>query len=159
MGRQLKMSTPSEGAVFLVPLEPFGYATGVLARGDGYGRAFGYFFGPRLERKDQIVVESLRADLALLVCKFGDHHLFEGKWPLIGRIPDWTRVRWKLPLFTRSHDRSDSCYLVEYSDSLDVVSERVVLRGSPEAQGLPYDSQIGSGNVALNLSKLLPVHQ
>lgn len=41
-----------KGAVFLIPLRDFGYAIGVLARSDGDGQCFGYFFGPRVKSNE-----------------------------------------------------------------------------------------------------------
>jgi len=148
---------PVEGSVFAVPLQPSGFAVGVLARVSGKGRAFGYFFGPRVPRFRDVKIDELRPEIAAMVCKFGDYGLVNQKWPVIGQVPNWMKARWELPRFTREHDHADKSYLVEYDDCLNAISERIVPRDSDCLKGLPYDSQLGSGIVEARLSKLLPI--
>jgi hypothetical protein len=148
----------AEGCVFLVPLSPSGYAAGVLARWDNGGRAFGYFFGPRIASKTDVDVTLLRPQAALLTARFGDHGLHTGRWACIGNVVDRSRNLWTVPKFIRQHDHADRVFLVEYDDALNVRSERTIPADSSEAVGLPYDSQFGSGVIEAKLSKLLVTH-
>lgn len=57
---------PIEGTVFLVPLRAEGYAVGVLARANGEGQCFGYFFGRRVMGPDEVNVSKLAPEDAVL---------------------------------------------------------------------------------------------
>ena len=147
-----RSSTYCEGAVFLVPLPTSGFGVGVLVRGDGKGRAFGYFFGPRVEGENQVNIDGLKPATAILTCRFGDHGLFNGRWPIIGHINDWKDNRWVMPGFVRPHDHGSLRFLTEYDDCLRAISERV---DALSVSHLPDDAQYGSGVVEKKLGKLL----
>ncbi|HEU5297545.1 MAG TPA: Imm26 family immunity protein [Burkholderiaceae bacterium] len=142
------------GTVFLVPVAPKGFAVGVVIRADGRGRAIGAFFGPRVNGTSDANPSELRLETALLVCRFGDHGLYTHRWPVIASIPNWSAAQWSVSKFSRRHDNPDLCYVTEYDDSLNAISERVL----PAAEGkkLPDDAQYGSGVVETKLAKLLP---
>jgi hypothetical protein len=149
------MTTPKEGAVFLVPLKPWGFAAGVLARTDGKGRAFGYFFGPRVKDAAMIDIAAFVPNDAALICKFGDHGLHTRRWMVVGGIANFDRKVWTLPRFRRAHDFKEYIYVTEYDDSLNCCSETLVPNDAANLSTLPVDSQLGSGNVELKLSKLI----
>lgn len=149
MKKQLALS---EGNVFLVPLS-VGFAVGVLVRFDGRGRAYGVFFAPRRASKEEVVISELKPEDGCLRFRFGDHGLYTGRWPVIGRIPLWNREQWALPKFWRSHDDINLCYITEYDDKLDVCSEIVGTKS--DADALPYDAQYGSAIIESKLEKLL----
>lgn len=142
-----------EGAVFLIPLPTSGFGVGVLVRSNGKGQAFGAFFGPRIESADQVAIDDLRPDLAILTCRFGDYGLFNGRWPVVGKIKDWDSNRWPLPNFVRAHDQATLRYLSEYNDRLELISENVV--NAMSVSKLPEDVQYGSGVVEMKMGKLL----
>lgn len=144
---------PSTGSVFLVPLQSGGYAIGVLVRADGRGRAYGLFFGPRLMLVDSLPVSSLNPEQAILHCRFGDHALHSGRWPVIGRISEWDSWKWPVPKFSRRHDCLKKCYITEYDDDLNVISEAVA--SVSEGRDFPEDAQLGSGVVESKLDKIL----
>ena len=125
------------------------------ARANGRGKAFRCFFSPRVERAEDVDGSALAPTAAILVSRFGDHGLHTGRWPVVGVVPNWDRMRWSLPQFVRAHDRSTSVYLVEYDDNLEVPSETIVTRRICERKNLPYDSQSGSAVVEARLSRLL----
>jgi hypothetical protein len=76
-----------------------------------------------------------------------------GPFCAIGSIPNWAVAPWSVSKFARRHDDPDRCYVTEYDDSLNAISERVV----PAAEGkmLPDDAQYGSGVVEVKLAKLV----
>jgi hypothetical protein len=115
-------------------------ALGVVARADGKGIALGYFFGQH---------HDLDPAKAVRVCRFGDRGILTGRWRVVGRVPDFVRAQWPVPVFCRSGE-----ILVHYDDqTLQVVSER---RSSPEeCRGLPEDGLEGSGFVEIKLTRLL----
>lgn len=141
------------GAVFLVPVAPGRFAIGAVIRADGRGRAVGAFFGPTVSGPSEVDASNLRLETAVLVCRFGDHGLHTKRWPVIGSIPNWVASAWSVTKFARRHDNPDLCYVTEYDDSLNVISERVL----PAAEGsmLPVDAQYGSGVVEAKLAKLV----
>lgn len=142
-----------EGAVFLVPLPTSGYGVGVLVRTNKKGQAFGFFFGPCVENAGQVVIENLKPANVMLMCRFGDYGLFNGRWPIIGHIKDWKINRWDLPKFVRPHDYENLKYLTEYNDRLQAVSEHVV--DAQSVSHLPEDAQYGSSIVEKKLGELL----
>jgi len=58
-----------------------------------------------------------------------------------------------MPPFFRRHDNPTLRYVTEYDDVFNVTSEMVV--PAVEAEGLPEDSQLGSGIVESKLARLL----
>ena len=139
------------GAVVLVA--PSGIAIGVVIRADGKGRAIGAFFGPRADGASDVNLSELRLKDALLICRFGDHGIHTKRWPVIGSIPNWANASWAVTKFSRGNDNPDLCYVTEYDDSLNGISERVL--SAAEGKGLPDDAQYGSGVVEAKLAKLV----
>ncbi|MCI0527762.1 MAG: immunity 26/phosphotriesterase HocA family protein [Nitrospira sp.] len=79
----------SEGTCFAAPLRKGGFARGVVARMDGQGIVFGYFFGPQLSSMEETQVTSeLQSERAILCGRFGDLGLLKGEWKIIGAIPE-----------------------------------------------------------------------
>ena len=141
------------GSVFLVPIAPAVFAIGVVISADGRGRAVGAFFGPTVSGASEVDASKLELATAVLVCRFGDQGLYTKRWPVIGSIPNWDRVAWSVTRFVRRHDNPDLCYITEYDEALDVISEDVV--SAFYGNGLPEDAQYGSGVVEAKLAKLL----
>lgn len=149
----MKKLAVKSGAVVLVPVAPTGFAVGVVIRADGRGRAIGAFFGPRVNGASDVNPSELRLKTALLICRFGDHGLHTKRWPVIGSIPNWGSTPWSVTKFSRRHDNPDLCYVTEYDESLDAISERVL--PAAEGKGLPEDAQYGSGVVEAKLAKIM----
>lgn len=149
----MKKLVIESGAVVLVPVAAAGFAVGVVIRADGRGRAVGAFFGPTVNGASDVNASELRLENALLVCRFGDHGLHTKRWPVIGSIPNWGSAPWSVSKFSRHHDNPDLCYVTEYDEKLNAISERVL--PAAEGKGLPDDAQYGSGVVEAKLAKLL----
>ena len=151
-----------EGDCFAVPLPDGGYAIGVIARASsnrGKGVLLGYFFGPRrtaLPSLDQLT--SLTRKDAAYVCRFGDLGLLNATWPVLGRLPRWSRAEWPMPSFIREQLVSGITFKVVYADDdpARVVSEAET---SDTAADHPKDGLLGAQAVALILSKTLPTVQ
>lgn len=141
--------TLKEGTIFTVPLEPSGHALGVLARTNGKGKAFGYFFNPAND------LSRLNWNDSVLVARFGDHGLHTGRWKIVGHVENWRREEWPLPSFMREHDNPKLAYLTRYNDELEAVSEEIVSSELLDRKLLPVDSQYGSGVVEKLLSRIL----
>ncbi len=144
----------SEGTWFAVPLQNGGYAIGTVARLDGDGVTFGYFFGPK---KASVPSES---EVARLQCRdavwtgqFGDLGLLEGRWPIIWHDPSWNRDEWPLPPFVRVDVISGQASKAVYSDDLDFEYEEPC---DPElASQYPKDALSGDVAVEIRLTRLL----
>ena len=139
----------------MVPLRPAGFAICLVARCNGKGSAFGYFFGSTIEDPSGPVESNLSLGDALLVCKLGDHGIHTGKWRPAGRISPWHPADWPMPLFSRDHDDPDKIYLTEYTDDLSVIVERLLTRDEALAHSSLPEEQLGSGIVEVRLSRLL----
>jgi hypothetical protein len=134
---------------------PSGFAAGVLARADGKGRAFGYFFGPRVQRSATLDTAMLSPPGAVLVCKFGDYGLRTRRWPVVNRIASFSRTVWALPRFQRDHDSKEYVYVTEYNDSFYPQTEMMLRRHEVDLSAMPEDIQFGSDIVESKLSKLI----
>ncbi|MDF1488273.1 hypothetical protein [Tessaracoccus caeni] len=118
----------------------------------------GYFFGPpRVEVPSLNDVGFYRPDDAVLRGKFGYLGLKDGRWPILGRLPDWDPVLWPMPRFFRGEPitgRVFESFFDEKSPSR-FLGER---RASPEeAKGGASDGLMGAEYVEIKLAKLLGV--
>ena len=119
-----------EGDWFAVPLGQGGYALGIIARTSQLGVLLGYFFGPRRTELPTLDdVTGLRPDAAVWITRFTDHGLRGRRrsgilWPILGRLADWDRSTWPLPVFARLDSRTGHAFRVYYGgddDQLTVV--------------------------------------
>src|SRR5437016_3923009 len=141
-----------EGSVFLVPLKTGGYARGVVARAGPTGTGlFGYFFGPCIPSIDVASLGDLHPSKAVLRLRFGDLGLINGKWPMIGMVPDWDRSQWRIPDFARRPPGMRPV-LVRYSDldPMRVEAEYPI----EDDSNLPTDSSSGQEAVEIKLTKI-----
>jgi hypothetical protein len=148
-----------EGDWFAVPLrDGVSFAVGRVARMARGGVLLGYFFGPR--RSDVPSLAQLRAydaREAVVIRRFGDLSLIEGKWPVLGQDGPWVRTSWPIPTFGRLVDvlSPPVAWLVEYPADDPNATPRET-RTSPEAcKSLPSDGLLGAGAVELLLTKVL----
>jgi hypothetical protein len=145
------------GAIVSIPLRSGGFARAVIARADGEGRMFAYFFGPKRSTVNELVSLPLpTAQNAILSGKCGDLALVNGKWSIIGRIEPWEPNDWPLPKFVSDANDPESITITEFDDeTLDAKSVRTVSRNSIDWQALPIDMMMGSGSVEIKLTRLL----
>ena len=145
------------GSIFFVPLRDGGFARGIVARFDGRGLVFGYFFGPRLSTVPRELDQTkLFAKDAILVGQFGDIGLRNGEWPLVAKLEDWNSESWPMPLFTSHAEREDQVILTEYDEyTLDTKKVMTKLRTEVDAAMLPIDRVMGYGSVEVKLTTLL----
>ena len=144
---------PALGTAFLVPLRDSGFALGVLARADGKGSALGYFFGPRVSGADEVELDSIDPEDALLVGMFGDLELIKGNWPVVGETEGWSPDRWPIPPMSRIDEKAGRAWLSTYDDALRCVNETEI--ASAEASRYPYDRLMGAGAAEIRLTKLI----
>ncbi len=144
---------PIEGTVFLVPLRAEGYAVGVLARANGEGQCFGYFFGRRVMGPDEVDVSKLAPEDAVLKGKFGDLELLRGKWPTVRLLLNLDRTRWRMLPLARVDEAAGRAWLSTYDDQFNCVEEKEIT--PDKAAEFPYDRMMGAGAVEIRLTKLL----
>jgi hypothetical protein len=147
----------TEGTCFLVPLRKGGYARGVVARLNGKGVVFGYFFGPKLEKTENGVVDAtLNAQNAIFIGQFGHLGFLKGEWPIIGKIEPWIRADWPLPPLFRADERAQVGFISYYDeDSLRCLREQKIKLGEVDTSKFPEDSLLGYGAAEIHLTKLL----
>jgi hypothetical protein len=144
-----------EGDCFALPLRTEGVARGVVARLDGKGVVFGYFFGPKVASFAEAVVDdSLRPEKAVLVARFGDLGLQKREWKVIGHIDPWERATWRMPGFLHLDDGGDHGFVRHYDDSLKFVGEEPITLSAVSPQ-TPRDALLGYGAVEIRLTRLL----
>lgn len=153
MRRRMKVNYLA-GSCFLVPLRNGGYARGVVARLNGKGLVFGYFFGPRLASPEDASACGLRPDQAVLIGKFGDLSLTSGAWKSLGLVEAWTPKEWPMPPLVRVDEATGQATLSFYDErTFECIKEEVAPSGSQDRY--PYDRTMGAGAVEIRLSKLL----
>jgi len=149
----VKRKPPPIGTVFRIPLRDSGYAVGVLARSRGDGTCLGYFFGPRLNLDDEIQLDALDPNNAVLVGLFGDLELLREKWLLAGTIENFDPAKWPVPLLARVDEEANRAWLSKYDENLGFLEEKEIT--VEEALRYPYDRMMGGGAVEIRLTKLL----
>ena len=120
------------------------------------GTLLGYFFGPKRAVVPSIDdLADLKAEGAVLVGRFGYLGLKHGTWPVIGRLEDWDRTEWPMPVFVRYEELTGRSLSVFYDDGdpARVVREDQVAPGLDE-QG-PKDGLMGAGYVEIVLTDWL----
>lgn len=145
-----------EGEWFAVPLRDDGFAAGIVARGNRRGVLLGYFFGPRLPSVPPLPeVSALTAEQAVLVGRFSDLRIRDGRWPLLGRSSPWDRRLWPSPAFIRYEELTGRTFHVYYDDA----DPHRVVRRAQVAPGIaeqgPTDGLMGAGFVEIRLTRLL----
>ena len=144
----------ANGDVFVIPLRGGGFGRGVVARMDGKGTVFGYFFGPRLSSVKAASTFRLACEASVCCAVFGDLGLLNGEWQVVGRLQDWQEEDWPLPPFGYQDDGSGRCYLRYYDDTrLTFLREEESDTGT--IRGYPRDGCAGYGAVEIRLTELL----
>lgn len=143
-----------EGTWFAVPLQTNGYAVGVVARMDGRGGVFGYFFGPKRQKVPSLAeVIGFSKEDAVWLRQFGDLGFLEKAWPIIGESPNWRREDWPLPPFVRVSDISGKGTMSHYSDELKFMYEGPC--DPALASQYPQDALSGYVAVEIHLTRIL----
>jgi hypothetical protein len=153
----MQMKLPyEEGSVFAMPLRNGGFARGVVARTPRRGKVvLGYFFGPRLETPAAATLDDLHPNLAVARIRFGDLGLIQGRWLVIGKVPNWNRSDWPIPDYVRRDPISRKAWLVRYLNDEPLRSVAELLSNYDDLQFLDNDSLSGAGAAEIRISKLL----
>lgn len=143
-----------EGSCFVFPLEGGGFARGVVARMNGKGAVFGYFFGPRLTAIEEANLDGLDPNKAILRGDFGDLGLLKGEWKIYGRVSNWNRSEWPIPPLIRVDDIAKRAWL-RYIDDVSFSSIREEEVDPVLVDRYPYDRVMGYVAVEIRMAKLL----
>ncbi|NVB41023.1 immunity 26/phosphotriesterase HocA family protein [Pseudenhygromyxa sp. WMMC2535] len=149
----MKKAKLSPGMVFMVPLQDYGFAWGILTRADQKGRAFGYFFGPRVSGVEEIDLQTVRPENSILACRFGDLGILQGDWPAVGSLENFEMKDWPLPSMSRIDHDSGRAWISWYDDNLHCIEESEV--NIEEAASHISASLMGFGAVEFQLTRIL----
>lgn len=152
----MRKSQLRPGDVFLVPLDKGSSAVGIVFRTNGRGIVFGQFFHRRFA--DDVVASgefSLPSVGSILIAKFGDKFLAEGRWPVVGRVRNWRDERFPLPRFLRIDQAGRYGFIAEYDEkSFECLGEeRVPIETVDQSDFVP-DRLLGASVVEAKLLKL-----
>lgn len=155
--RMSRKGTPAFGVGdwLAIPLRDGGFGTGLVVIVDRSEIILGYFFGPRYATMPSLgMMSEKRPEDAVLVAICGALGIIQGKWKLLGKLPEWSPPAWPIPDFGRVDGISEHGYRVHYGKDLaEPDSERRV--SAEEAKGLPEDGLFGAGAVEIRLTELL----
>ena len=140
----------AEGEVFAVPLPQDGFGLCLVARKTSGGITLGYFFGPRTKTPK---LHALKPQNACLVGWFGDLGIIDGKWVPVGRLPEWQRDNWPMPVFGRTDAFDEEGWKVFYDDDGTLLSEEPVT--VQIAKSLPRNTLMGFGAAEVHLGKAI----
>lgn len=144
-----------KGSCIAVPLRGGGFARGIIARMDGKGGIFGYFFGPKYSSyQDILSCSNLRHKDSILVGRFGDLGLLNGEWKVIDEITNWDDNCWPMPPFLRIDEYENKAWLSYYDENDFSFLKEIEV--SPDLKDkYPYDRNMGYGAVEIRLTTLL----
>jgi hypothetical protein len=156
-----------EGQFFLLPLDHGTFAVGLTARVPSRGGVLlGYFFGPRrLEPPtDPSYLRQLRAEHAVLCCRFKDAALYRGEWPIIGAAEPFDRARWPVPAFHRFDGSGTTVpgtqavtdWRVEYGEDNLIVPAREV-PANPDDMTLSDDTAFDPRLLSMEVGRRLTI--
>ncbi|MDF1743639.1 MAG: Imm26 family immunity protein [Gimesia sp.] len=133
------------GTIFCIPLKNGKFARGIVARHDGGGQVFGYFFGPSLDGiPNSIDKDELHIEEAIFSGIFSGMGLSNDEWKQLGRITSFRLDDWPLPLFINTEKDCDRVELIEYDE--DTLEEKIVsisTRGEVDINAYPEDGLMG----------------
>lgn len=142
----------NDGTVFGTPLQDGVFAIGLIARASKSGVLLGYFWA---EWKELPEIDSLTLsqDDAILVARFGDLFLQTGRWTELGKLPNWNRNEWHMPMFVREEMLTGRRWEVRYSDD----DPNALIGEYPAAANNEYlpDSMYGAEAIEITLKKRL----
>ena len=91
----------AEGDVFLIPLTQGGFAVGLIARYDlrGHG-VLAYIFNRTVDEAGELDIDHVVSkEMVVDVVDVAMRSLVSGAWPIVGRLPNWSRSDWPVPVF------------------------------------------------------------
>lgn len=121
------------------------------------GVLLGYFFGPRRERvPDLDQLRGLTAGDSVMRRLFSHLDIRQGRWPIIGRDPEWDRSRWPVPPFQRKPALGSAVLVTRSDDDPSAIVSETVIRdqGAEVSQAVP-EGLLGSTLAAKLLDKKL----
>lgn len=133
-----------EGDVFAIPLPSGGYARVVIAHANGRGIALGYFFGPRMQDLNSHAAAPVEGVEPTLIRRFGDLGIISGRWSSLGRVTNFLRHDYPVPVFYREVLLTPVVTQVTYDEETlePIREERASAR--PNDSGEPKDGLMGA---------------
>lgn len=149
----------ANGDLFLVKRDDLLLGLGLIARGKQKYHKLGYFFHPDVwqnyERTGNL---DICPKDAILVMKFSALFIHTKTWPIVGKLQNFERALWPVPIFTHFDDSLNIRYFRLYPDN-DILTEYEQVRAS-EYSKITKDSIIaedggaGSEFIELRLARL-----
>lgn len=160
MGR-IRKKKIAEGDIVAVPAtDNNGYFVSVVARTlEAHtlsGEVLLYFFGPRqMKVPDMVSIGPLDPKKAIDIVRTGVIRIHEGVWPVVGKLTEFDRSHWQIPIFGRVDLLDPSCgVIVRYIDD-SLAGPRVEEKtSSAEAQQHIQDQLVGVDIASYDISKI-----
>ena len=144
-----------EGDWCSIPLGAGGFALGLIARANGKGQLFAFFYGPRRPNPPKMEdTLGLKPADAVLHAMCNDLGLINRHWRFIGRPAVWDRFDWPLPLLLE-RDPEGMPQAVQYDDTLSRRNRVVVNVSREQLERLQGAAVVGPGAIEGILDKAL----
>ena len=155
-GRVVAKPKYGPGSLFAVPLNDGGYGLGLVARTSSRSILLGYFFAQRRAQVPMLSdVKNLSPNDSVLIGRFSNLGLKQGKWEVLGPMVGWVPEEWPMPVFARTEPITGRSIQVHYDDSDPSrrLGEEAVPSGDND--GKPEDGLMGAGYVENVLTDVL----
>lgn len=144
----------SIGDIVGVPIngDPNKLARCVIARMDGSGGVFGYFFHPSQDIQAGLVPKE-----AILVGLFGDLGIaIEKTWPIIGVVDNFNLGDWSIPELIRVDEKDKVAFIVQRDEeTLEIIDTKKVSLDNINIEDYHNDGAMGAGFVEQKLAMLI----
>jgi len=147
----------AEATLFAVPLNPQGFALGLVARGGRKrGVALAYFFPWHYESIPSLEsLGELDPKAAIKAIRISDYGLVKAEWPMLGKYEHFVRSDWPMPEFAMQQEFAGRRWVLQFSDDNPTEVVNRTLAEIADIAHLEPVEVYGAGAVETVLSKLI----
>jgi hypothetical protein len=149
----------ANGDLFLIKRDDLLLGLGLIARGKQKYTKLGYFFHPDVWQNYQRTGDlNICSKDAILVMIFSSLFIHTKTWPIVGKLENFERALWPVPIFTHFNDSLNIRYFRLYPDN-DSFAQFEQVRVSeypiiPKDSIIAEDGGAGSEFIEIRLARL-----
>lgn len=146
----------TEGSFFAIPLRDTTFAVGLIIRIND-SSVLGHFLNKKfIEIPDPHQISKLFLSLENIALTriFGSRGLDKRRWPVFGKMDQWKREVWNVPVFGKKDALADYYFKIHYDDNLKFIKQELV-SDADKIKNLPKEGSAGYGFIEEVLSDIL----